>query len=138
MALTPEQLKNELIEKSIRPSYQRIRVLEALTRKETHLTVDEIYSQLSPEIPTLSKTTVYNTLHMLVEAGLAREVTIDETETRYDATLRDHGHFRCESCGTIYNFEIDLEKMPIQGLNLFVISEKNVYFKGLCPNCVSK
>jgi Fur family peroxide stress response transcriptional regulator len=138
MPILIDHIQEELVRKGIRPSYQRIRVLEALTRKETHLTVDEIFNQLSPEIPTLSKTTVYNTLHMLVEAGLAREVTIDETETRYDATLRDHGHFRCESCGTIYNFEIDLEKMPIQGLNSFVISEKNVYFKGLCPNCVSK
>jgi Fe2+ or Zn2+ uptake regulation protein len=138
MTLTPEQLKMELVEKNIRPSFQRIKVLEYLARKDTHPTVDEIFTDLASVIPSLSRTTIYNTLHTFVQAGLAREVTIHESETRYDATIHNHGHFLCNSCGTIYNFAIDMDGLTMEGLNQFVVSEKNVYFKGLCPNCVSK
>lgn len=109
MEIKIEFLTNELQKKGIRPSYQRIKVLECLYRKDTHPTVDEIFRMLSPEIPSLSKATIYNTLHTFVEAGLVRVVSIDGTELRYDITLSNHGHFKCEMCGTIYNFQIDMD-----------------------------
>lgn len=138
MEISIEFLTNELQKKDIRPSYQRIKVLECLYRKDTHPTVDEIFRLLSPEIPSLSKATIYNTLHTFVEAGLVRVVSIDDTELRYDITLSNHGHFKCEMCGTIYNFQIDMDHFSIDGLNQFEIKEKNVYFNGLCPNCIRK
>ena len=64
-----EILKNELVKKDIRPSYHRIKVLEYLFDHEDHPTADEIYAVLHSQIPTLSKTTVYNTLNSFVEAG---------------------------------------------------------------------
>ena len=110
-------------------------MLEYLYRKGGHPTVDEIFRVLSPEIPSLSKVTVYNTLHTFVDAGLVRVVDIDDLENRYDITLFNHGHFLCEVCGTIFNFDVDVDQIPVQGLGKFEIKEKNVYFKGFCPNC---
>lgn len=136
MDITVEFLTDELKKKDIRPSYQRIKVLECLHRKNAHPTVDEIFRTLAPEIPSLSKATIYNTLHLFVETGLVRIVSMDETENRYDIILSNHGHFKCEACGTIFNFQIDIEKLAITGLNQFEIKEKNVYFNGLCPNCI--
>ena len=46
---------------NIKPSVQRIAIMNYLIEHRTHPTVDEIYTALSPSIPTLSKTTVYNT-----------------------------------------------------------------------------
>jgi len=132
-----EDLTHALQEKGIRPSYQRIRILECLYKKDGHPTVDEIYQVLSPEIPSLAKATIYNTLHTFVQAGLARTVNIDENELRYDGTLSPHGHFKCESCGTIYNFGINIDSLSISGLDRFQINEKNVSFKGICPTCLS-
>ena len=63
-----------LQEKNIRPSLLRIKILEYLISVKTHPTVDEIYDKLLPEIPTLSKTTVYNTLKLLVEAGFPKQL----------------------------------------------------------------
>jgi Fur family transcriptional regulator, peroxide stress response regulator len=100
--------------------------------------VDEIFRALSPEIPSLSKATIYNTLHTFTEADLVRVVDIDETERRYDITRTDHGHFLCDECATIYNFQVNFEQVPIEGLNQFEIKQKNVYFKGLCPNCLKQ
>lgn len=137
MEISIEFLTKTLTNKGIRPSYQRIRVLEYLYRQGCHPTVDEIFRALSPDIPSLSKVTIYNTLNAFVKAGLVRAVDIEDTKMRYDITLSDHGHFLCEACGTIFNFEVDIDKIPIEGLNQFEIAEKNVYFKGLCPNCLN-
>jgi len=135
MELSVDFLTYQLSSNGIRPSYQRIKVLEYLYQKGGHPTVDEIFSALSPGIPSLSKVTIYNTLHTLIKAGLVREVDIDESEMHYDITLTSHGHFVCASCGTIYNFSIDIDQVPFEGLNHFTVKEKNIYFKGLCPNC---
>jgi Fur family transcriptional regulator, peroxide stress response regulator len=138
MDISIESLTEQLKSKDIRPSYQRIKVLEYLYQKKGHPTVDEIFRALSADIPSLSKVTIYNTLHTLVEAGLVRVVDIDETEKRFDITLTNHGHFQCEACGTIYNFQVNIDQIPIDGLSQFEITQKNIYFKGLCPNCLAQ
>lgn len=136
MDATIDYLIDQLKFKGIRPSYQRIKVLDYLYRKEGHPTADEIYRALSPDIPSLSKVTIYNTVHTFVEAGLVRVVDIDESETRYDINLTSHGHFRCETCGTIFDFQVNIDQAPIEGLSQFEITQKYVYFKGLCPDCL--
>lgn len=139
MEVSYEELKMKLIEKNINPSHQRLKVLEYLIKHNTHPTVDDIYTDLHQEIPTLSKTTVYNTLKVLAEAGLIKILTIENNETRYDSILENHGHFKCESCGEIYNFNFNanfLETVNFEDLNHYKINERNVYFKGICPNCL--
>jgi Fur family peroxide stress response transcriptional regulator len=126
-----------LIEKNIKPSYQRIKILGYILNKKNHPTVDKIFSDLVKEIPTLSKATVYNTLDLFKEANLTRIVTIENNETRYDAKVSSHGHFKCESCGTIFDFEVNIDSLPVFSLEHFKINEKNVYFKGVCPKCSS-
>jgi len=138
MDVTIEFLTEQLKSKGIRPSYQRIKVLEYMYHKGGHPTVDEIFRALSVDIPSLSKATIYNTVHTLVEAGLVRCLDIDETEKRYDITLADHGHFQCEACGAIYNFRVSIDQVPVDGLDQFKVIQKNVYFKGLCPNCLKQ
>jgi Fe2+ or Zn2+ uptake regulation protein len=135
METSIESLSNLLKGKGIRPSYQRVKILEYLYRKGGHPTADEVFRTLSPEIPSLSKVTIYNTLHTFIEAGLVRVVDIDESEMRYDVILSNHGHFLCETCGTIYNFKAEIDQLSFEDLNSFMIKEKNIYFKGLCPNC---
>lgn len=125
-----------LLKRHIRPSYSRVKIMEYIVNKRTHPTVEEIYSALLNELPTLSKTTVYNTLNVLMEAKLIRLISIEENETRYDADLSEHGHFKCEKCGRIYDFSISLDNNVIEGLNGFLIDDKNVYFKGVCINCL--
>lgn len=138
MDVSVQFLSNELNRKGIRPSYQRIKVLEYLYLNKVHPTVEEIYQFLFPLIPSLSKTTIYNTLRTFVEAGLVRSISIDEVETRYDIMLANHGHFRCDACSAIFNFSIDMDNIPVSELEQFQIKEKNVYYKGLCPNCLGQ
>lgn len=125
-----------LIEHGIKPSYQRLKIFEYLLEHETHPTVDEIYKYLSNEIPTLSKTTVYNTLNLFIEKGIVTVITIEEKETRYDANTSMHGHFKCRQCGNVYDFHTDLSYMDSDSLDGFKVEEKHIYFKGICKKCL--
>lgn len=135
MQIKFENLLNELKNKKIRLSHQRLKVLEYLTKNYNHPTADQIYNGLHDEIPTLSKTTVYNTLSSLTHAGLVRVINIEDNETRYDINTHNHGHFKCESCKNIYDFNIDIDSIETSQLNGFEINDKNVYFKGTCRAC---
>lgn len=109
-----------------------------MTNNRCHPTVDQIYSDLHKEIPSLSKTTIYNTLNALIEAKLVKVITIEDNETRYDIVTNNHGHFKCQSCGKIYDFEINIDSFSSKDLNNFRINDKDVYFKGICPTCAKQ
>ncbi len=136
MQIKFEDLLNELKNKKIRLSHQRLKVLEYLVKNYNHPTADQIYNGLHYEVPTLSKTTVYNTLNSLTVAGLVRAINIEDNETRYDINTYNHGHFKCESCKNIYDFNIDIDSFETGQLNGFEINNKNVYFKGTCKTCI--
>ncbi len=74
-----------LLNAKIRPSIQRVRILDYLRTRKNHPTVDTIFNDLSPEIPTLSRTTVYNTLELLKAQGLVLSLDFGEGYIRYDA-----------------------------------------------------
>lgn len=127
---------SRLLEHNIKPSYSRIRIYGYLVENKNHPTVDQIYSELVKAIPTLSKTTVYNTLDLLMEAGLARVLTIEENETRYDSDTSDHGHFKCLSCGAVTDFGVEADGIAAGELKDYRVYFKNVYYKGICPKCL--
>lgn len=122
----------------IKPSYQRIRIFEYLLNTKEHPTVDEIYKKLIGEIPTLSKTTVYNTLNLFVEHEIVARITIEENETRYDADTGVHGHFKCERCEKVLDFVTDLSVLEVQDLRDFQINQQHLYFRGICSECLKK
>lgn len=109
-----------------------------MVNHKTHPTVDEIYSSLVSEIPTLSKTSVYNTLSLFVEKGLAQIITIEDNIARFDADTSVHGHFQCKSCGKIYDFSVKLDSIQSSLSSEFIVDEIYVYYKGICPYCKNK
>ncbi len=129
-------LSDELIEKNIRPSHQRLKILEYFHIYKNHPTAEEIFDALRKKMPTLSKATVYNTLKAFVEETILEEILIDENEVRYDLCSKKHGHFKCRKCGAIYDFDVSIDDMPTGGLHEFKIENKSIYFKGVCPKCI--
>lgn len=133
-----ENVGDYLKENGIKPSIQRIKIFQYLLDNHIHPTVDDIYQSLSSEIPTLSKTTVYNTLNIFVENNIAKEVIIEENEVRYDVIGDTHGHFKCKECGEITDFDIDLTKLELEELGNVEIEETHFYLKGICSKCLKK
>lgn len=117
----------------IRPSYQRCRIYQVLAERKTHPTIDEIYQALLPEIPTLSKTTVYNTMELFIREQIAQPLSIEDNLLRYDADISSHGHFQCLECGRVYDFALaEVETPELWG---FEVRSRNYFFKGVCPAC---
>lgn len=136
---------NKIIqEKGIRPSVQRTVIFEYLHEHPIHPTVDDVYTALSPDYPTLSRTTVYNTLKLFVQNGLVQVVKIEDDELRYDATTKPHIHFKCEKCGKIYDI------MDDEAVNSFAthcttiiphgfkINTSQTNLWGICEKCASE
>lgn len=131
-----ENITYHLKQYNIKPSYLRIKVLEYLLAKKNHPTVDMIFNELAKEIPTLSKTTIYNTLKLFTDNKIVKIVTIENNEVRYDADISEHGHLKCEKCKKIYDFRIQIPNTNIDGLDGFEITEKEINFKGTCQECL--
>jgi Fe2+ or Zn2+ uptake regulation protein len=64
---------------------------------------------------------------------LITSVKIDNERIHYDANVNLHGHFLCEKCKTIYDF--DIKEISFTGLDGFDISKRDVYYSGICPEC---
>ena len=129
---------NYLRSYDIKPSVQRIAIMQYLLEHKTHPCIDEIYSALCTSIPTLSKTTVYNTLKLFTEHGAAQMLTIDERNACFDGDTSCHAHFLCRKCGRIFDFPLPLmERRATDELNQtgFQTDETQLYYKGLCPDC---
>jgi len=121
---------------SIRPSVQRTAIMEYLMNHKTHPTVEEIYMALNPSIPTLSKTTVYNTLNLFTEKGAVQVLTIDDKNARYDANVSNHGHFYCRSCGKVYDiFNVNPEAYQIPHFEDFKVDTVEISYYGICKAC---
>lgn len=112
--------------------------MEYLLTHRTHPTVDEIFTALYPSMPTLSKTTVYNTLKLFVEHGAALALDIDPRNTHFDGDISAHAHFLCRSCGRIYDLPLGSQPDVSVAPDGFEIAEMQVYYKGCCVTCNRK
>ena len=128
-------IEKYLTDSGIKPSYQRIRILSYLMDKKNHPTVEMIHKELLHDIPTLSKTTVYNTLKQFVEKGITQIINIEDNETRYDADISTHGHFKCLNCNKVYDFRFDNNGLEISDIEDFDFLQTHLYIKGICKKC---
>jgi Fur family transcriptional regulator, peroxide stress response regulator len=127
-----------LKEKSIKITPQRLEILKYLDENRTHPTADQIFTSLKEKNPSLSKTTVYNSVDILRNHGLIQTLTISNSELRYDFEYDMHHHFLCKKCGKIINIDVEcpnLGKMLECGHN---VEEVQGYFKGICKKCLKQ
>ncbi len=134
-----EHIKTTIENKGVKASYQRLKIMEYLLKTKNHPTVDNIYEVMVKEIPTLSKTTVYNTMNLFVEKNIIKALSFTGVETRYDIVTQSHHHFICNQCHKIYDintacsFMCDNHKI----INGNKIEEVIGYFKGICKECIN-
>jgi len=134
MIMDIPDLKKILMDKGIKPSYIRLKILEYLITKENHPTVDEIYKELKQIFPTLSKTTVYLNLNLFVKYNIVKSFNMDNNEQRFDFIKQEHINFFCEKCRKIYDIPIKEIKIEYQN-NKHKVEEIVLYLKGICKEC---
>ena len=128
--------------KNLKITHPRLEILKYLDKNRNHPSVDKIYTDLKKQFYSLSKTTVYNTLETLSDAGIIKQLTITPQENRYDYDNNSHHHFHCKICKKIYDIDVKCpymseinNKTKEQGHK---IEEIHGYFKGTCKNCIKK
>lgn len=124
--------------KQLKITPQRLEILKYLDKHRTHPTANEIYSTLKKKNPSLSKTTVYNSLDTLIKNNIIHELTISKTESRYDFKIESHHHFMCKQCGIIIDIEVKCPYLDDILSGKHEVEEIHGYFKGICANCKKK
>lgn len=135
--ISPEDVRSILSAKGVSPSHQRLSILKYIINNHNHPSVDKIYKSLSPELPTLSRMTVYNTLKLLTEKGIVEALSISESEVLYDYKSHPHAHFQCKECTEIYDIDITADMFTSSKMNGHQITDTQIHLKGICKVCNS-
>jgi Fur family ferric uptake transcriptional regulator len=119
---------------------QRDLILEVFLRTEEHLSSEDLYRLVQQEDPDIGQTTVYRTLKLLTEAGLAREVRFGDGRTRYEHNYKraHHDHLICTECGKTIEFfsaELESQQDAIAAKHGFEPTYHTLRLFGICPDC---
>ena len=124
-----------------RNTVQREIVLKAVRRLRTHVTADEVYSEVRSDFPTVGRGTVYRNLNVLAEEGKIRKIEVPGEADRFDFTVTEHYHVKCTVCKKL--FDVDMEPVPdlmdkIKDSHGMQFIRHDVMFTGVCPGCQKK
>jgi Fur family ferric uptake transcriptional regulator len=126
--------------KGLRSTAQRRLVSEVFFRTGGHLSIDDMLALVRKQDSKVGYATVYRTLKLLVECGLANERQFDDTVTRYEIAHHDshHDHLICLECKKIVEFEDSeieaLQDALAQRYGFKLVSHKHELY-GLCERC---
>jgi Fe2+ or Zn2+ uptake regulation protein len=113
----------------------RLEIMQYLAKNHTHPTAAKIFADLKRKSPSLSRTTVYNTLETLRQHGVLQVIYITENEMRYDCNTGMHHHFYCKSCDQILDIDVKCKFLDQMLDGHHEVQEVHGYFKGICHNC---
>ena len=124
----------------LRRTAQRDLILEIFLRTEEHLTSEDLYWIVQKEDPSLGHTTVYRTLKLLTDAGLAREVRFGDNKTYYEHHYNHahHDHMICTECGKVIEFfseELEAAQDAMSDKYNFKPTHHSLRIWGLCEEC---
>lgn len=124
----------------LRKTGQRDLILEIFLSTEEHLSSEDLYSLVHQKDPSVGNTTVYRTLKLLTEAGLAREVRFGDNKTYYEHHYNHdhHDHMICTECGRVIEFfsaEIEARQDEMAGKFGFKPTHHSLRMWGVCSDC---
>jgi Fur family transcriptional regulator, ferric uptake regulator len=124
----------------LRRTAQRDLIMVMFLRTEEHLTSEDLYRLVQNEDSSVGHTTVYRTLKLLTEAGLAREVRFGDNKTYYEHLYNHehHDHMICTQCGRVIEFfspEIEAKQDEMAGRFGFRSTHHSLRMWGICSEC---
>lgn len=135
-----QTFQNFAVAKGLKSTKQRDTILECFLSSHQHLTTEELYLKLKETNPNIGFATVYRTLKLFAESGIAREIQFGDGQTRYEHLHagEHHDHLVCTSCGAIVEFENEtIEKLQseVATQHGFTIVSHKLELYGLCGKC---
>jgi Fur family transcriptional regulator, ferric uptake regulator len=139
--LKEKEIFLEHIQKAgLRRTSQRDLILEIFLQTEDHLSSEDLYWLVQKQDPSVGHTTVYRTLKLLTEAGLAREVRFGDGKTYYEHHYNHehHDHMICTECGKVIEFfSPEIEEMQDKMADKFGFkpTHHSLRMWGVCAEC---
>lgn len=136
-----EHFERFLRRNGLKLTQQREAILNAFFQhKGEHISVETLHAELRPRVPGLGTVTVYRTMRLLEEAGLAKQRHFGTGMALYEPhrPAEHHDHLICTQCGRIIEFEqCDIERLQeeVARANNFTIKTHRLEIYGLCESC---
>jgi len=126
--------------KGLKTTRQRDVILDAFLSSDRHMSIEDLYLKLRVKNPRIGYATVYRTLKLFAESGIAREIQFGDGQTRYEhvAEGEHHDHLVCTRCGAIIEFENEtIEKLQSDVADSygFLIETHKLELYGICAKC---
>jgi Fur family ferric uptake transcriptional regulator len=126
--------------KGLKTTRQRDIVLDCFLSSDHHMSTEDLYLKVRAKNPTIGYATVYRTLKLFAEAGIAREIHFGDGQTRYEhvAEGEHHDHLICTRCGAVTEFENEtIERLQAEVAEQFgfVVEKHKLELYGICPKC---
>ena len=135
-----EVLESYITQHNLKITKQRRAVLEAFLGSEEHVSAEDLYKIVSAKEPKIGLATVYRTLALLTESGLAAELDFGDGQKRYERNYQQghHDHMICTQCGKIIEFHNSLiEKLQedVAREHGFEMTTHKLDMFGICQDC---
>ena len=133
------ELESALRARGLRLTTQRFAIAEAFVQSDGHLNADDLYAAVKVEHPAIGQATVYRTLKLFEEVGLASSSTFGSAAARFEANDgHHHDHLVCTKCDAIiefFNAKIETLQDQIAEQHGFVLTSHRMELFGLCDAC---
>jgi len=106
-----------------------------MLQERDHPTAEQVFMRAKKGMPDISMATVYNCLDALVKCGLVKEVNVDRFAMRYCPNMEEHWHFRCDTCGEVFDIDVPPAKLRPEMPNFKQQTAYEISVRGACPNC---
>lgn len=134
-----QRLSNFLESRKMRKTSERFAILDKIYASSAHVDVMTLHQAMIADGFHVSRATVYNTLDLLIEAGLVRRITLGDGVARYERVMQanNHHHLICTRCGKVKEMKAAevvgelLSRKPRSFEPLYY----TLYIYGLCSRC---
>ncbi len=126
--------------KGLKSTRQRDIILDGFLSNDAHMSIEELYLKLRAKHPNIGYATVYRTLKLFAESGIAREIQFGDGQTRYEhvAEGEHHDHLVCTRCGAVKEFSnesIEMLQDEIAEKHGYLVHTHKLELYGICPKC---
>ena len=125
-------------EHGISVTHQRQVLYEVMQEMEGHPSPEEIYARVRERIPAISLATVYKNIHVFVESGVFREMSLHHGSIRLEMNREEHHHAVCSRCKCVSDIDEKSLGLLTKRKKLpggFLVERYSVDVIGLCPKC---
>jgi len=127
-----------LKESGLKATFQRMNILD-VTEKHGHMSVVDIYEEVTKIHPSLSLATIYKNIILMVEKGVLVEVPIAGKKSKYELSKMDHIHLVCTECDQVEDkpcmVETDEVLHDLTDQEHFKLNTRQINLYGVCEKC---